>query len=244
MKKFAAAVGLMFKRYTSVAMAAVRPIVWKLLLIVLAMTAVETGLFLLRWEGCNHTNCFIDNIWVFPRIVYSLALAALMGVIMRQGGWLAGGKSGYTVHRLPVSELAVVLIWAGVYFTAYLILHAVQIGIILGLWELFADGKHVALAISFYSNRFLHGLFPMENLYRHVYNVIWPVSMALSLSFSAYSRRRGTEQMAPYGILAVQLLFMGGYYDVYGLEIMKMVSVVLLTVISVANAWRCGHGEN
>jgi hypothetical protein len=225
-------------------MAAVRPIVWKLLLIVLAMTAVETGLFLLRWEDCDHTNCFIDNIHVFPRIVYSLALTALTAVILRQGNWLAPGKPGYTMRRTPDKEGVSALIWMGIYFAAYLILRAAQIMIIFTIWKLFDGADPFLLVMEFYTDSFFHGLFPMENTVRHLRNLIWTLSVSATLSGAAYARRRGVNQIGPFILLSVELAFMGGGIELMGLEICLMGFIVLVAVFSVFNAWRANDETN
>lgn len=247
-RRFVAAARLAIKRYTPVTMAAVRPILWKLLLIIGIMAVCELGLSAWQWKRLvpdyGPVLAFSELIYKpLFRVIYSMALTALTAVILLQGNWLSAGKPGYGMRRMPVSEGITALLWTGVYFGAYLILRAAQIVVVFGIWKLFADGETFHLVMDFYTDSFLHGLFPMENLVRHIRNLVWTLSMSAVLSGAAYARRRGVNQIGPFLLLAVELAAMGGGIDLLPLEISMIAVTALIAGFSVFNARGSRHEE-
>lgn len=120
------------RKHLSVWMAAARGIAGPLALLVLVMAAAE-GILLWRAYpefAASGLTFLLENaplIWVYRGALVLLAVACCL-----HGSGLGGSAVGATLGRLRVSELTVVLWWSLCYTMAFVILWAVQAGILLG----------------------------------------------------------------------------------------------------------------
>lgn len=160
-------------KHLSVLALAARQTIGKVLALLAAMTAAETALF--AWamsQGLTRAimddaTCPapVEDLFDFAKIswAYRIALALLFTLLLLSGTELRGGKKGYTLRRLRISEEAAVL-WEGGYNAlCFLLLCAVQAALALGfcLWyagtldSAYVSGQSAFLA--FYRSGFLHG---------------------------------------------------------------------------------------
>lgn len=209
------------KRIISIWMTAARTLLWKLLLIAVLMTGIETALF---WRTLNSElpvqsifspyregfSSLVEGshlLWIF-----GLALVAACAALCFQGSQLSGGQMRYTLQRLPLREETVTLLWA-VFHAGYLvILWACQLAVVFGLWMLYLHhsqpaGGELELFISFYYSGVLHGLLPLADLSRHISNLFWVVSLAFHTAAFGYFQRRGRFRVEILILLAVGLAF-------------------------------------
>jgi hypothetical protein len=93
----------------------------------------------------------------------------LTWIILGLQGTDWSGKLTYTLQRLPLSERAIALVWAGMQMLWYGILWAVELGSVLLCWNRYGMQWETApsgleLFTQFYRNDFLHGLFPFHDI--------------------------------------------------------------------------------
>lgn len=120
------------RKHLSVWMAAARGIAGPLALLVLVMAAAEGALLWRAYPefAASGLTFLLENaplIWVYRGALVLLAVACCL-----HGSGLGGSAVGATLGRLRVSELTVVLWWSLCYTMAFVILWAVQAGILLG----------------------------------------------------------------------------------------------------------------
>lgn len=195
------------KRVSAVWMAAVRTVIWKLLLIIILMAGAETVLFWRTFQGGFAYFLEESRLWT----VFFLALAALCAVLCLQGCQFSG-KTVYTLQRLPLSEEAVTLLWAAVHVGCLVILWAFQLAVVWGLWLLYnrfgpSSGQTLELFVNVYGNDFLHGLLPLADVSRHVRNILWVLVLGFETAAFGYFQRRGRFRGEVVFLLAVGIGF-------------------------------------
>ena len=120
------------RKHLSVWMTAARGIAGPLALILLVMAAAEGVLLWSAYPDYEATGLYFllsDCPLVWP---FRAALVLLAAACCLHGSGLGGSAVGNTLGRLRVSELTAFLLWGLCYATAFVILWAVQAGILLG----------------------------------------------------------------------------------------------------------------
>lgn len=193
------------KRIFSVWMTAARTILWKLLLIVIVMAAVETVLF---WQAL-HTD-LLQSVFYNPygdgfgsvvtashlQQAFGVAVGALCIALCLQGSQLSGARTGYTLQRLPLREETVTLLWAVFHAGCLMILWACQLAIVFSLWLLYnryglsVSGQDLELFLSFYCSGVLHSLLPLADVTQHLRNLCWILSLGFHTAAFGYFQRR------------------------------------------------------
>ena len=211
-------------RHLSVLALAARQTIGKVLALLAAMAAAETALFawamsqgMIRVIMDNETcPAPVEDLFDFAKIswAYRIALALLFTLLLLSGTELRGGKKGYTLRRLRISEEAAVL-WAGGYNAlCFLALWAVQAALALGfcLWyagavdPAYVSGQSALLA--FYRSGFLHGLLPLADLTRWLRSFVCFMALGLTAAMFGCYQRHGRKGVAAFFVLALTL---GGY---------------------------------
>ena len=221
------------KQVASVCMAAVRQTIWKLLLIIILMAALEIGLFWYQMPPepvipdpnvsvTVYSNGYavgrsigqrfdsvLDGAW-FAWILRA-ALVALYLVQVMQGSD-SNGKLTYTLRRLPMGERAVTTLWASVHMVSYWILWAAQLAVVLGCWKLYTisyptHSSALELFTKFYFSDFLHGLIPMQNYARVAANGLMFMALGLGAAYLGFRTRTGRKAILPVVLIAVTMNF-------------------------------------
>jgi len=183
------------KKHISVLMLFVRSSMYRFLLIIFIMAAVQTVFFTISFR--NAEGLFgLDTILSASYLGISFAVSFL--VLYAQlclTGCEFGGKHSYTLSRLRVSQKAI-LIWRAVCNAGFLIMFwAAQVGIILAFGGLFTARypQPQAVMLVFYQNNFLHNLLPLADWSRIVLNIGWLVVLAVTATDFPIRINRGQK---------------------------------------------------
>ena len=221
------------KRISTVWMAAAKNLWWKLLLIIVVLSAAEIGLY--HWsvgEIQKMYNAFVVD--SLPNIVekaklklvFFAALAAVTACCCLQGSRFSG--KNYTLQRLPMAEWKITALWAVTHLACFVILWAAQVVLISALWSMYAARFHPAapgldLLVSFYNNGFLHAMLPLADVTRWIYLVTYWLCMAFLTATFGFFQRRGRYR--------ISLLIMLACYFTLIKEIGSFASNLIFTIL-------------
>lgn len=221
------------KRISSVCMAATRQTLWKLLLIVALMAAVELGVFWYQMptefremEPGRRYLMFNASLYWF---LWALRGATvLLFVLQAYQGCDSGGKLTYTLRRLPMGERAVTTLWAVVHMAGHWILWAAQLAVVLVCWRKYCSCYEVFAPTlerftQFYRGDFLHGLLPLADLSYAICLGLQMVTLGVAAAYYGFVQRKGKWPKAPILVLAISMAYFPAGYDNYGLEIALIV---------------------
>lgn len=240
------------RRHISVLMLAARGSIYKLLLLLAAMVAGEYALFSLALKklaaaaetaamaaGESLGQWRFESPWVLEDAftnshihwVFAAGLIVLCAILVLNG---SGGKCGYTLRRLSVSERTVGIWWAVYDMAALVIFWAAQVLFALLLCQVYlakADPACVnaqTVFLAFYRQKFLHSLLPLAETSRWVCNGALWAGLAVTASCGTYRLRRG-KKCAAVVVLAVitALSFsreMGGFGGDVALALIALVA--------------------
>ena len=126
------------RRYTSILMLGARGVVMPLIAVLLLMGAAETGLVFRGISGGWNPEWF----WSESRVVwaYRAALVLLAAACCVHVSGLGGSQVYYTMHRLRLSEWTVTVLLGLCYAAAFVVLWAVQAGILTAVTAYTAAG--------------------------------------------------------------------------------------------------------
>lgn len=239
------------KKVTSLWMAAARNLWWKLLLILILMTAAEVGLFYWAHGALNYEYeglARADFAWVVEKgrlkLVFFAALAAVTACCVWQGCRFSG-KNVYTLQRLSLPEWQITALWVPVHLSCFVILWAVQVVDILLLWKLFAAMESPAapgleLVTALYRTGLLHAMLPLADGTRWVSMLTYWVSMSVLTAAFGFFQRRGRYRITlPLALgFFFQLAVKAGHS---GTDIAFTICCVLLVGIDLAGIWGTCH---
>lgn len=196
------------RKHLSVWMAAARGIAGPLALLVLVMAAAE-GILLWRAYpefAASGLTFLLENaplIWVYRGALVLLAVACCL-----HGSGLGGSAVGATLGRLRVSELTVVFWWGLCYAMAFVILWAVQAGILLGAgWYFTAHAAPSAISaqtvlLASWQVPLFHAVLPLDQWSGYVRMAV--LSLGLGMGCAAWSfwrRRAANGYAAPFLVI-------------------------------------------
>ena len=206
----------------------------RVLALLAALAAAETALFAWALSRGLTRNIMddqtcpapVEDLFDFARIswAYRIAVVLLFVLLLLSGTELKGGRLGYTLRRLRISEEAAVL-WQGGYHTVCLaLLWAVQAALVLGfcLWyagttdPAYVSGQSAFLA--FYRSGFLHGLLPLAEVSRWARAFAFFLALGLASAMFGYHQRHGRKGIAAFIILALALMSYGTAPGAAGLD--------------------------
>lgn len=179
------------------------------------MVAVE---FVLFWQAVLHmksSNYGLEQAISQGRIpwVAAAGLILMTALLCLTGAERSGGRTGYTLQRLAISEKSV-FVWQAVYnASCYLLLWAVQVVAAVGLGHLYmkiADPAMVTgqtIFLAFYRSEFLHSLLPMAEMTRWLRNIALLVGLGMSSAYFTYAQRRRRGNGELLSLLGLTLLF-------------------------------------
>lgn len=240
------------KKYLSVFMIYVRSSFYKFVLLLTAMAAVQTALFLRMPEKIHkHTNMTHKFMGVEETlqgsglfIVFGVAFV-LLTVILCYAGCELSGKQGYTLRRLRIKENKVFLMQFSANTMFYAMFWFCEIVIIRFLMQLYLKDvpeeiyTNQMLMLSFYRNDFLGSLLPLSDTVNLVRNIIWIFAMGASSALFPYLQRRGKIAFSLLIMTAIVLVgFAAG--DSAGTKALPAVWAVLIIISSL---WRTMRGD-
>ena len=205
------------KRIWSVAMLATRQVVWKLLLILVVLSALELGVF---WYNIPKGLTLLQFGALLDRAKFfwflRAAIVALFVFQMYQG-MDSRGRMNYTLRRLPMGERAVTTIWALCHAMTYWVLWAAQLAVVLVCWRLYCMNieigpRSLELFTQFYRNEFLHGLLPMQNYARGVTNFLMMLTLGFSAAYAGFRTRNRQKIILPIVTLSMSINMISANY--------------------------------
>lgn len=202
------------KKHLSVFGLFARSSIYKVLGILGLMCIAEVGLFAFLFAG----ELSADPIGRFEHYVgishMDLCFAAaflLITFVLCLPGTEFGAKVGYTIRRLSVSERAVFYHQAAFNAVAYILLWAVQVGLLygFGLWYTAsapADTvNHHSVFLAFYRDDFMHTVLPLSEGMLWIRNFLLILSLGLASAEFPYIQRR-KKYSAEIAVVAIYML--------------------------------------
>lgn len=196
------------RKHLSVWMTAARGIAGPLALILLVMAAAEGVLLWSAYPDYEATSLYFllsDCPLVWP---FRAALVLLAAACCLHGSGLGGSAVGNTLGRLRVSELTAFLLWGLCYAMAFVILWAVQAGILLGAgWYFTAHAAPSAASaqtvlLASWQVPFFHAVLPLDQWTGYVRMAC--LSLGLGTGCAAWSfwrRRIANGYAAPFLVI-------------------------------------------
>lgn len=196
------------RKHLSVWMTAARGIAGPLALILLVMAAAEGVLLWSAYPDYEATSLYFllsDCPLVWP---FRAALVLLAAACCLHGSGLGGSAVGNTLGRLRVSELTAFLLWGLCYATAFVILWAVQAGILLGAgWYFTAHAAPSAASaqtvlLASWQVPFFHAVLPLDQWTGYARMAC--LSLGLGTGCAAWSfwrRRTANGYTAPFLVI-------------------------------------------
>ena len=222
---------------------------YKILLILAAMAAVETGLFyktMMYAAGVSSEymgiSC-IEAVLRESRVIWVFAVSFLLiSLALCRTGCEFRSRQGYTLKRLALSEKGV-FFWQTAYNTCcYIILWGVQLILALIFCRIYlsmpeaASSSHQTVFAAFYRSSFLHNLLPLDESIVYIRNIVLAAALGFSSAVFSYKQRRGGYGAQIIILAASSLFFFNrnmGSFDYCGLLIIISGFVIVQTVIYV-----------
>lgn len=221
------------RKHISVFMLYTRSSIFRLLILFALMAAAELPMFFFAADRCLDSayvalEQMIDNNYMLNSqvnvsvslermfdnsgIAIVLAVAfVLMSIQLCGVGCEFGGKQGYTLRRLSVSEETVFAWQASFNAFAYFVLWGIQLMLVLvmcayGVAKLGALASNQTVFLAFYRNKFLHSLLPLDEWSRYLRNICMILALGTASAFFSYHQRRKKTGLSMIAMLPATVL--------------------------------------
>ena len=171
---------------------------WKVLLILLASSAIQFGLFwVLMPDPARHSlESTLGPMESYLWWIVLLTFAVIVGLLLSASTVRGKGRTDYLLDRLAVPPKEVILCQGICNTLAILLFWAAEALILLGLcWLYGAKGGYLGpqtIFLATWQNDLLHSFLPMEEVSRWARNLIWSLSVGFAAAAgSAQLRRKG-----------------------------------------------------
>lgn len=197
------------KNYLSVTALASRGTLFKILGILLVMTALQIGMFYHTMGNGTELPLF-ETLIAESHIQYVFIAGFILAVIQpflffaRKGG----AKSGYTLSRLSVKETHVSVMFALYNLGCIITVWAGELLAVIIMGQMYihantGDPYSPVLFLAFYRSPFLHGLLPLSDRTGNVANILMFITLAMTLSVAELKMRRGKIPVQMFLYLAI-----------------------------------------
>ncbi|MBQ8637809.1 MAG: hypothetical protein IJ468_01420 [Lachnospiraceae bacterium] len=220
-----------------------RGVIYKLLLLLAAMAAVQTTLFCLVYRaGMRLEDTMrgysLEYVLACSRVEWVCGIGfLLLTVILCLQGCEFSSKSHYTMGRLSVSESRISWLRSGFHCCCYFLFLAMQVLILYGicrlyLWMIAADGYDVigdqTIMLAFWRSPFLHSLLPVGESSRMLRNLLLIAALGFGSARVPDCQRSGQRCIAIIILTGLTLLF---FCDEMGNRNMDLLACRVLAVI-------------
>ncbi len=192
------------KKHLSVFGLFARSSIYKVLLILLAMCAVEVAFFhfelqdaLEAYEVVGSGMASLERLFARAATnVYFRVALVLISIVICLPGCEFKSNTSYTLRRLSVSERATFFHQAAYNTLVYVMLIAVQLVVAFGLSQYYVATvpaeciSNQTITLAFYRNDFLHSLLPLEDVGLWIRNGLLILSFGLAAAEYPYRQRR------------------------------------------------------
>ena len=236
------------KQFFSVIMLAARSSLYKVLLLLALLGAVEGYLFYRALDREASLIGIFENSYIPFACAIGFALLCLL--LCRSGCMSGGSRIDYTLRRLSVSERGVTYAWA-IYNTAcFLLLWGFQLALALLFCHIYMRGADPALAgiqtvfLSFYHSPFLHSLLPLAETSRYVRNFAFVLALGCTSAYVSFRQRHGQKSAAAACLALIAVYWFSHEMGSFAHDFL-MTACALLTLLGATwNLWKVGLDED
>lgn len=234
------------KEKLGISMTAVRPLLWKVILLLVLTAAVQ--LFLGYRAAATISVGTMDFSQFLSRchtgLVAMAGLLVLLVILALQGCQFSGHWVSGTLQRLPIGEGTITVIY-GLTHLGFLVLYwAMEVFVTAALYWFYGKSLGFPLVVAAYTTPFFHSLLPLSDWLRLLLSVLWLLALASCTASFGFFQRRGSFQISPLLVTAAGLYSFSVSGNV-GVEV--LFSVVFLFFISWQVFWIRGevkeHGK-
>ena len=219
------------RRYTSVLMLGARGVVLPLIAILLLMGAAEAGLVFLELSSGWSLEWFWQEshvVWAYRAALVLLAVTCCIHV-----SGLGGSRVYYTMHRLRITEWTVTVLLGLCYGAVFVVLWAVQVGILTAVTAYNAARAGAvpqAVFLLSWNDDFFHAMLPLDQWTGYVRQLLLALGMGMSCAVWSFWRRRNSfGYAAPVAVIAAAM-FTGWCCRNFMVDICLGVGMCLLTI--------------
>ncbi len=240
------------KQHLSVLLLAMRSTIYWFLALCLALGVAEAVLFGLALSQAQGSEVIgLEQVFAQSRVALACGVffVLLCVILSRIGCQFGGGKPGYTLQRLSVSERATVFWWAGNHGIWLFLFWMVQLAIALLLCRWYLSQMNLAevsgqtVFLAFYRNSFLHSLLPLAESSRYWRNGILLGSLSLCTACYSYRQRRGEKGLAVVVLVAMLLVWFVQPMGSFGGDLLLSLFALGLAANAVAGLWKERNDE-
>lgn len=219
------------KEKLGISMTAVRPLLWKVILLLVLTAAVQ--LFLGYRAAATFPGNTVESFSQFlsrchTGLVAMAGLLVLLVILALQGCQFSGHWVSGTLQRLPTGEGTITVIY-GLTHLGFLVLYwAMEVFVTAALYWFYGKSLGFPLVVAAYTTPFFHSLLPLSDWLRLLLSVLWALALASCTASFGFFQRRGSFQISPLLVTAAGLYSFSASGDV-GVEV--LFSVVFLFFI-------------
>lgn len=194
---------------------------FKVLLILLAMCAVEITFFhfelqdaLEAYEVVGSGMPSLERMFMRAATnVYFRVALVLISVVVCLPGCEFKSNTSYTLRRLSISERATFFHQAAYNALVYMMLIAIQLVTVFGLSQYYLSVAPVecisnqTILLAFYRNDFLHSLLPLEDVGLWIRNGLLVLSLGLCTAEYPYKQRRHKFSSTAIALIAYTIVW-------------------------------------
>lgn len=235
------------RQHLSVLMLAARSTIYKVLALLVAMAVAEGLLFQTTLQKALAGEPLgLEQVISQSRIalVCGLGFLLLCALLSVAGSESRGGKLGYTLRRLSVSERGVFLWWASYNVACFFLFWVAQLAIAMLLCRLYLSrmdpayisGQTVFLA--FYRSRFLHSLLPLAEASRYARNGVLVLCLGVCAACSSWRQRRGQRGIAVVALAAITAVSFPQAMGSFGSDLLLVLIAIGTATSALAGVWK------
>ena len=218
------------KEKLGISMTAVRPLLWKVILLLVLTAAVQ--LFLGYRAAATISVGTMDFSQFLSRchtgLVAMAGLLVLLVILALQGCQFSGHWVSGTLQRLPIGEGTITVIY-GLTHLGFLVLYwAMEVFVTAALYWFYGKSLGFPLMVAAYTTPFFHSLLPLSDWLRLLLSVLWLLALASCTASFGFFLLRGSCHTSPLLVSAARLCSFSASGDV-GVEV--LFSVVFLFFI-------------
>ena len=230
-------------QYVSVFGLSARSTLYKLIGVIVAMGAVQAGMFLYALNRADG-SMLLENLIDDSRIAYAFAVGFLVYYIILCGVSKNTSNAAMTMHRLSIPERTANWVTVIYNIMALVIFLAAELGICLALSKVYLNSdvsgvhQHV-LFTAFYRSDLLHSLLPLEDYVTLAADILYVLELSIIAAFTQQQERRSKRNVIggiAAGITIVAFLQDSATPDLTGPIIVGLIAIYAAVQISKGGA--------
>lgn len=238
------------RKYISIFELFARNTIYKILLVLVAMGAVQIFMFhkvMLEWfpTDAYQLDFTVIGNYTLEYMMDRSKSAVFLGIafvvltaILCWNGCNIGSKSSYTMQRLRVTEKKIFMMQSIYNSLCYVLLLGTQIGVFFIQCTIYAaksgDLTNQTVFLAYYRNDFMHSVLPLEGTIHWMINILLVLGCGMLVAMFTYLQRRGKIAGILLVVVACVLV---GFVQELG-EVLGFMIVVLIWGIVAFQVYR------